>query len=1404
MPMPSSRVWYDWLGSFTCTVRKLSACPHDRLSEPSMGLTGSLRTMSLADVAQTLSRSRADGILRLTGQDGGRDIFFSKGEVIRISLVDVPIIHSLIDHLLAMGALDRSALGMADTQAQNSPSSAMSQAQMSGGFATIEALLASGRIDVQVVEEALETVICDQFLDLLSWENASFEFTEAGDDAPETRLALTEAERFPARVPLDMLLMDSVRRLDEYHRIRCELPTEDAVLVVEDGREDDLARRSGSYPARCIVPLINGVNSLGDLVTFSVCTRVDVYTVVHSLLSAGVIRVLNLEEMQAMGHALMSDQNFSQAATLYRRVLAFDSEREEVRQNLATCLEAMGDSPEAASSFAQLAIARLQDGAADSAIHFARRSCQLQPGATNHLILVRCLINADHAEEAVAELLSLARRQEASGHVEEARATCLKAMEIVPESPEVVRELSRLHATSDGAEHGVDTIVCVECGQANPRSREQCSNCGATLHLSCLHCGRVVGVSDRICIFCGNNPHVSPDECQRRAGRGPGTTAIVSSVLRRQPDPDSERRGEVEHLVSQARALEGAGRYQEALDLWKTLDGQEDNRKLRDHIRDIECLVHDQTIEQLISRGHILRERRAFFRAVRCYRAAAHGMAPSDPRVERLQTVIAATVRSGRLAVGLYACAAVILLVVAFLVAEPWFALRRYRMEVNAAIAEIAAAHDVRNPMVSYRAIAGINRRHDLQPETLVLDSRAQEHFLRLNQHYRQTVVELAEAERQAIEMLAERGQWQAVQERAEDYLDALAHEIGPGRIVELATEAAEHLQAAEEEQALLSDQPRQLEALRQILDEGRWARALEGLKQLVDSPHQPTALEAQNLRDDLLARRQAFMDDLERATALMARDISAAVAALGELSDQAAGWGEEARRTLMAAQEQAREALAAGRQAWEALGHEPTVAALQTFIERHPAVPQVQQAEAALRQRLAVEQRYAQDLAAYRAAVDDGDLPAIHAAALRHHRRHGARALADDVRVPLLIDAGMPDVDILAGSEPLGSTDAEGHLLWWYMPDTQADLKARKRGFKEVSSTLDAVRDRPRWQFRMLRAPLWTVTAGGAVRHLEVMGDDLLVAASNELVAVGEGTVRWRYALGDAGIGSLGVNAVLPPWVALDGGRLVVLRRDQGISVLDQGTGRSLQHLDLDGTPIGPPVVFTSELRHGEQRMAVATDVLMVGPLAGPLRSLEVAMRPITGPIAVAADLRTLLVFGTGDGLVAIDETSRQLRWRLDLDAAHIGRLVSLDAERWLTVLDGSVPVAVHVGPQGARRLWSLGLPQEPLVGGPQVVEGRIYVTTRTRIQRFSLNGGRDATFELSANGEWLLPAAVAGSRVVGIEEVDETVHLVLFENGREQWRQPLEAPVGALAIGDRQVMVGFATGLVQAYAVE
>ena len=70
-----------------------------------MALSGTLRTLSLAEIFQTLARSQATGVLRLMTSEGVGDVVFDDGAIIHLNDRSPHKSVTLVARLQAMGAM---------------------------------------------------------------------------------------------------------------------------------------------------------------------------------------------------------------------------------------------------------------------------------------------------------------------------------------------------------------------------------------------------------------------------------------------------------------------------------------------------------------------------------------------------------------------------------------------------------------------------------------------------------------------------------------------------------------------------------------------------------------------------------------------------------------------------------------------------------------------------------------------------------------------------------------------------------------------------------------------------------------------------------------------------------------------------------------------------------------------------------------------------------------------------------------------------------------------------------------------------------------------------------------------------------------------------------------------------
>ncbi|MFW5829902.1 MAG: DUF4388 domain-containing protein, partial [Planctomycetota bacterium] len=132
-----------------------------------MALSGTLRTLSLAEIFQTLARTAATGVLRLDAVEQGADVVFDRGAIIQIIDRSVRGDQDLLLRLMACGVIDRDEYSRL-------------QESGSGGYVTLHHLVRQGRLQDESVHGAVQQLMQDQIFDLFTWDEANFTFVEEG------------------------------------------------------------------------------------------------------------------------------------------------------------------------------------------------------------------------------------------------------------------------------------------------------------------------------------------------------------------------------------------------------------------------------------------------------------------------------------------------------------------------------------------------------------------------------------------------------------------------------------------------------------------------------------------------------------------------------------------------------------------------------------------------------------------------------------------------------------------------------------------------------------------------------------------------------------------------------------------------------------------------------------------------------------------------------------------------------------------------------------------------------------------------------------------------------------------------------------------------------------------------
>lgn len=290
-----------------------------------MTLSGTFGTMPFPDLLQWLGEARRSGVLTVALEFEERHLRLELGEVTALGSDD-PRLTDLGRLLLGRGLIDEERLRRV-------------LAAQPGVGQLRETLLDGGHVNKAALLAAVRAHVKDVVLQLFLWEEARFVFSDGGAHGPL-------GEVFPIELGLMVdppvavreLLMDGMRRLDEWQRIADVLPS-DFTVVFALGRASDLPALEALADAA--EPL-----ALGDFCLRQNRPRFDVLTELYEAHRRGLIAIESRPHDIGAGETavggpvamlvetarvLVAEQQFDEASSLLRSACDLDPYHAEAR-----------------------------------------------------------------------------------------------------------------------------------------------------------------------------------------------------------------------------------------------------------------------------------------------------------------------------------------------------------------------------------------------------------------------------------------------------------------------------------------------------------------------------------------------------------------------------------------------------------------------------------------------------------------------------------------------------------------------------------------------------------------------------------------------------------------------------------------------------------------------------------------------------------------------------------------------------------------------------------------------------------------------------------------------------------------------------------------------------------------
>ena len=242
-------------------------------------LQGDLRVVPIAEVLQLLGVQAQSGVLEVNRAKGSVDVYFRSGKV------DLAVTHGVSEEfLLGRFLLEGQVIGREELDSflanrQGSGTSSGGQGQRLLGAQLVKL----GYISELDLRQAISKQTCEIVYEILRWNFGRFTF-KATRELPPTAVE--------ASLGLDIegILMEGFRRVDEWHVIEREVDTFEVVFLRNEDAVAQMGRGRLTREELGVLELVNGKNTVKDIVRQSRLGSFDVTKMLYRLFSIKLIR----------------------------------------------------------------------------------------------------------------------------------------------------------------------------------------------------------------------------------------------------------------------------------------------------------------------------------------------------------------------------------------------------------------------------------------------------------------------------------------------------------------------------------------------------------------------------------------------------------------------------------------------------------------------------------------------------------------------------------------------------------------------------------------------------------------------------------------------------------------------------------------------------------------------------------------------------------------------------------------------------------------------------------------------------------------------------------------------------------------------------------------------------------
>ncbi len=237
------------------------------------GLRGDLRVVPLAEVLQLLDVQEQSGVLTVERSGARVDMYFRRGRV---------------DQAIAEGVPDEFLLGRFVTDAElmtrgDFESFLESRSMTTGTKLLGQQLVKLGHLAEADLKSCLTRQSSELIYEILRWRHGRFRFS-AGMELPP---AVIDAA---LGLDVEAVLMEGYRRVDEWHLIERAIDNFDVVFLRNEDSVAQMGRGRLTREELAVLELVNGKNTVKDIIRKSRMGSFEVSKMLYRLLSIKLVR----------------------------------------------------------------------------------------------------------------------------------------------------------------------------------------------------------------------------------------------------------------------------------------------------------------------------------------------------------------------------------------------------------------------------------------------------------------------------------------------------------------------------------------------------------------------------------------------------------------------------------------------------------------------------------------------------------------------------------------------------------------------------------------------------------------------------------------------------------------------------------------------------------------------------------------------------------------------------------------------------------------------------------------------------------------------------------------------------------------------------------------------------------